>query len=489
MGVMKVARGERRAAANPKATWLENPVGATWHLLTSVRLALVLILLIAAAVLAGTLINQAPAAVRANPDSYQRWLDAANGRYGSWTGLMDRLQLFHVFSSIWFRLLVAALAANIIVCSVNRWTSIKTTVFNPRVRMHPAFFERSKVRAAFAVELPQDHAVAALRKGLKSGGYRMVAEDGETTALYADRFRLSRFGTFLTHLSLVLLLAGAILGQFWGWKDDQFVIAEGATKVVPMAPDLSVKLDQFQEEWYVEGPPKDYASEIVIYKDGQEVKRGTTRVNAPVKYNGIKFNQAFYGNAAVMQVRDANGTEVYNEGVPLAWRTTDSDRPVGYFEVPGEPLTAYVVGPDTSGGYDRVVPLGTMRLELHDKTTGRLIDIQSLQRNKPVNAEGLTFTFLRETEFSGLKIVKDPGVNIVWLASGLMVLGLVMVFWFPHRRLWALVSERSGGGADVRLAASSQRDMGLEKDFETVAGKVRHALAEQQREERRERDV
>ena len=130
------------------------------------------------------------------------------------------------------------------------------------------------------------------------------------------------------------------------------------------------------------------------------------------------------------------------------------------------------------------MPLGTVRLELYDTTTKRLVKTESLARNQEVQAEGLTFRFLRESQFTGLKVVKDPGVNIVWLASGLMVLGLVMVFWFPHRRMWALCTPRADGGADVRLAAASQRDLGLEKDFEQVTAKVRRALTRRQQDEK-----
>ena len=65
-----------------------------------------------------------------------------------------------------------------------------------------------------------------------------------------------------------------------------------------------------------------------------------------------------------------------------------------------------------------------------------------------------------------------------------MVLGLVMVLWFPHRRLWALCTPRDDGGTDVRLAAQSQRDLGMEKDFERVTASVRSALARRQHEEK-----
>jgi cytochrome c biogenesis protein len=389
-----------------------------------------------------------------------------------------------VFSSIWFRGLIALLVANIVVCTINRWSSIRAQVFSPRVRMNPAYFDRARVGATFSVDMSTATAATAVRQGLRSAGYRSLTDGGESVAMYADRFRFSRLGTFLTHLSLVLLLIGAIMGRVWGWKDDQFIVAQGATREVPLAKDISVKLEQFQEEWYVEGPPKDFSSELVIYDRGQEVERGTVRVNSPMSYKGISFNQAFFGQVAVVEVKDAAGNDVFNEGVPLAWTSNQGKRPVGFMEIPGQQFTGYIVGPEP-GSYDTAVPLGTVRLELYDKTTKRLLKIESLPRNQDVQAEGLTFRFLRESQFTGLKVVKDPGVNIVWLASGLMVLGLVMVFWFPHRRMWALCSARADGGADVRLAAASQRDLGLEKDFEQVTAKVRRALARRQQDERK----
>lgn len=460
--------------------WIANPAGELWRLLTSVRLALVLILLITLAVLAGTLVDQAPQGALGNREAYARFLEQARGRYGSWTDLMDRLQLFRVFSSVWFRFLVAALAVNIVVCTINRWGSIRAAVLRPRVRMNPAYFERARTATAFSVALPVADASAAVRQGLRKAGYRTLVDDGPSVALYADRFRFSRFGTFLSHLSIVLLLAGALMGRIWGWKDDSFVVAEGSTRAVPLAPHISVKLEQFQDEWYIEGPPKDYRSDIIIYERGKEVKRATVRVNSPTSYKGIRFHQSFFGQAAVMRVGDASGNVLFEDGVPMAWSTRDNPRPVGFFDVPGKSMKAYVVGPEP-GAYDAVVPQGTIRLELYDSVTGQLIDIRTLKRNESVTVEGLTFTFLRERPFTGLKVVKDPGVNVVWVASGLMVAGLVLVFWFPHRRFWALCVPRDDGGAEVRIAATSQRDLGLERDFENVIASVRRSLAARQR--------
>ncbi len=485
----------QKVAAAPASPWLTNPTGQLWHTLTSVRLALVLILLIALATLAGTLLDQVPASVAGDPTAHARWLDGLRGRYGVFTDVMDKAGLFHVFSAIWFRMLIALLVANIVVCTVNRWPSIRAQVFKPRVRMNPAYFERARVGASFNVTLDTAVAAAAVKKGLRSAGYRALTDDGESVAMYADRFRLSRLGTFLTHLSLIMILVGAIMGTLFGWKDDQFIVAEGTTQTVPLAKNISVKLEQFEDEWYPSGQPKDYASQIVIYDNGKEVKTGTTHVNSPVVYKGIAFNQSFYGQVAVLQVKDAAGNEVMNQSIPLAWTSTSGNRPIGWVDVPNTEYKAYIVGPEP-GTYDQAVPLGSVRLELYRKE-GNLVGMSELQRNQDVqltdttgnavkdaSGNALTFRFLREGRFTGLKLVKDPGVNVVWIASALMVIGLIMVFWFPHRRLWALVSPRADGGTEVRLAAASQRDLGLEKDFEAVTAKVKRALSRRQHEEK-----
>lgn len=461
---------------------MTNPTGQLWHTLTSVRLALILILLIALATLAGTMLDQVPASVASDPTAYHQWLDHLHGRYGIFTTPMAKVQLFAVFGSIWFRGLVALLVANIIVCTINRWPSIRSQVFTPRVRMNPAYFDRARIGASFNVSLDTPAAAAAVKKGLRSAGYRTLTNDGESVAMYADRFRLSRLGTFLTHLSLIMILVGAIMGSIFGWKDDQFIIAEGTTQQVPLAKNISVKLVQFEDQWYPSGQPKDYSSQIVIYNNGKQVKTGTTQVNSPLVYNGIAFNQSFYGQTALIEVKDSGGKDIVNQSIPLAWTSVSGNRPMGWVDIPGGTYKAYIIGPEP-GTYDQAVPLGGVRLELYTES-GTLVDMKDLARNQDVQSAGMTFTFLREGRFTGLKLVKDPGVNIVWIASGLMVLGLIMVFWFPHRRLWALVSPRADGGAEVRLAAASQRDLGLEKDFEQVTAKVRRALGRRQHNEK-----
>ena len=95
----QIAMSTRRAAA-----WL-------WRLLTSVKLALSLILAIAVVGLMGIVLDQVPGHLAGQAGGKDRWLETvAKPEYGMWTDVLDSLGLFQVFRSPWFLVPVAVLA-------------------------------------------------------------------------------------------------------------------------------------------------------------------------------------------------------------------------------------------------------------------------------------------------------------------------------------------------------------------------------------------
>lgn len=450
-------------------------VALAWSLLRSVRIALFTILLLATATLAGTLIEQVPPSVLADSDSYAGWLERVRPRYGPWTGMLERLQLFHVFGSAGFRILLGWLAASTIACTLGRWPAIRAAIFHPTVRVGEGFFDRPHLRSSIQSDVPLAAAASAVRSSLRAARYRVLEDGSGTEALYGDRFRFCRLGTLASHLSILLLLSGAIIGGLWGWRNDDFVLAEGSRVRLPRAGQVSVGLVQFSAEYYADGRPRDYASDIVIYDGGTAVKQATVRPNAPASYKGMTFSQASFGQAAVVEVRDAAGRVLFSDGVPLNWSSV-SGRPAGFFDLPQTHLRAYITGP-AAGGYDPTIPEGAILLDVFDGEGGQRLGRGNLERNQSLSADGYTVTFLRETRFSGLTVAKDPGLTIIWVACGLMVFGLVMTFWFPHRQVWALCTPSAGGGAAVHLAAAAAHDPGIEEEFKELVGRVDRALA------------
>ena len=281
---------------------------AVWRFLASMRLALFLIVALAIVVFAGTLIDQAPIPVVSDPVAYARWLDDADGKYGQWTGTLDRLQFFNIFHSTYFRGLLGLLAVNILVCTMSRWRGIWNTVFHTRARATESFLAHAHYSARMQTALPAAEAAERLRKSLSRSHYRVTLEaEPGSVAVFGDKNRLSRFGTFFTHLSLILILVGAMAGGIWGFDDPRFSVAEGSTRDLGLGTGIAVRLHEFADEYHADGAPSDYRAEVTLLDGGEPVKTGVIRVNSPMRYSGVAFHQAFFGQAAVMTVRNASG--------------------------------------------------------------------------------------------------------------------------------------------------------------------------------------
>ncbi len=465
-----------RPAAKPGLVDLVDQVlEALWHVLSSMRVAMVLILALAALGVLGSLIIQAPPGVLSSDSAKADWLAEIRPKYGGWTGIMDTLQLFQIFNSVVFRILVAALTISLIACSIHRTPGVWRTITRPRVDVGSAFFEHAPQHEAVVVRHTPAETMALLSAVLKGRHYRTLTEDDGVIHLYADRFRWAQLAGLVGHLSLVVILAGAIVGSTFGYRDSSFTIAEGSTLPVAAEAGLTLQLIDFTDTYYATtGAPEDYASQVVLYKDGQEVARHTIRVNDPLRYGETTFYQAFFGSAAVMTVKDASGNTLVADGVPLAWRTTADNRPIGSFSIPGTNYIGWVVG--TLGNGDTKIRPGQMEVELYTADGGTQVAQQVVDQGKPATIGDLTVTFERESQFTGLSIARDPGVLIVWLGAILLFGGFVIRFLLPHKRVWARIAPRANGGAVLAMASLGSREAALGTDFESLVSDVRAAL-------------
>lgn len=449
--------------------------GRVWRLFISMRTGLALILGLALLTLAGTLVAQAPAGVRGDPGAYAEWLEAIRSKYGGWTGLLDKLGFFSVFTSIWFRAIVALLTTSLLACSANRAPRLWKRATRPRVRMTDAFFAHAPLRDRMVTRLAPEGAVDAVRHAFRAKRYRTVVErDGEDVHVYGDRFRWGPFGTVVAHLSLVVILIGAVVGVTWGFRNESFAVTVGSTAEVGSGTGLAAKAVSFSDSYYANGAPSDYATDLVLYRDGVPVKRQTVRVNQPLRYEGVAFYQSFFGAAAVMRVADAKGATLFNEGVPLMWGSGNGRRRVGRFVLPDRNLTVLVVGA-ASGEVDPQIKAGQMQIEVYRPGIEAPGATQVVSQGRPARVAGLDFTFLRERQFTGLIVAHDPGAILIWIGVGLLVLGIVVVFFFQNRRVWVrIVPTRAG--SEIRLGAAPRRDLAFGPDFQHLVDDMKLAV-------------
>ncbi|MEI7744673.1 MAG: cytochrome c biogenesis protein ResB, partial [Chloroflexota bacterium] len=190
-----------------------------WHFISSMRVAMVIMLVIAVLGVLGSLFMQMPAAMQGDAQAKAQWLDSVRPKYGGWTNVLDTLQLFNIFNSIYFNLLIGALTVSLIACSVHRFPGMVRTATKPRVDVGPAFFEHAPQHEAIVARRPLEETTQIASGVLRKHGYRVLQVEDDVVHVYADKHRWLSFSGLIGHLALVLVLAGALVGGKFGYRD------------------------------------------------------------------------------------------------------------------------------------------------------------------------------------------------------------------------------------------------------------------------------
>lgn len=445
-----------------------------WRFFISMRTGLALILALVVLGLIGTLLVQAPVGLQADAQAYAAWIDSVRPKYGGWTGAFDMLGLFSVFNSIWFRGITVLLMTSVLACSVNRAPHLWKQATKPRTRMSDAFFDHAPLALATTTAARPEAAAEAVAATLRGRRFRTLVEGaGDTINVYADKNRWGPFGTVVAHLSLVVILTGALIGTAFGFRNEGLAVAVGSTADVGNETGLTVEARRFVDSYYPNGSPSDYASDLIVYRDGREVGAATVRVNEPMTVDGVTFYQSFFGPAASIRITGQDGDVVFDQGVPLQFGYGDGSRVAGQIVLADAGLTAYVVAP-ASGEVDPAIRPGQVQFEVYETATmADPVAVQTLSQGQAADVAGLDVTFVREHQYTGLIVARDPGAPFIWLGCFLLIAGTAVVFFFPSRRVWALVRPDRAGTSTVQVAAIVRHDVGFGAEFERMGEEIR----------------
>jgi cytochrome c biogenesis protein len=412
-------------------------------------------------------VRQLPGWAFRSPTDYANAMDQIHAAYDPVLGaglvnVLERLQVFQVFSSAWFSLALAVLLISIVACTIDRMPRLWRQVRDVRVVQPDAFFDLELPdRAALTGVTPVDAATVLRRRGF---GVSEVA-DGGATYLYGDRHRYTKLATLLTHAGLILFLVAAAVTSRLGFEAG-LVVAEGeSTTVQPIGTPglLLVKNNGFEAPGLSTGTPTDFRTDLSVYQDGVEVARQTVRVNEPLAAAGFTFHQNGYGPAPDLLIRDVAGRPLWSGPVPLVEAALE--RPYAQLGVPGRDVGLQLLLERAPDGQAVVLVLP---YRVAGAAADGSPDIQELVPmaiavGETQTAPGIDFSVqLRDVgEYTLLIAKRDPGQGLVWLAFLLLIVGLVITFYLPRRRVWARVS------GDGRLTAVFRADryVDVEREF------------------------
>ena len=293
-----------------------DPFKFVWDLLTNVKFALTLVGLALIAGIIGTILPQVPAPMRGNVAARSAWIELQRETYGPLTAPMDRLQLFDIFQSAWFNGLLVVIIVAATVCTVSRFRPTMRAAQHPQKAVPDQYFERAHHRASFSLEGGSDAVEALLRR--KRYTVERVRQEGGATYLFADRFPWTHYGTFLSHLALLMLLIGALLTVFAGF-DRTLVIAETRSPAPVFAEagpnQLFIRMVDAHRGIDERGNIIDYHSLIEVRR-GDETIACKTTVNDPCHAFGYKVHQAaWFNDIAHLRIEAPNGQLLYDDVV------------------------------------------------------------------------------------------------------------------------------------------------------------------------------
>ena len=230
-----------------------------WRQLTSMRTALVLLLLLALAAIPGSIIPQS------GVDSLKtsRWQE----QHPQLTPIYERLGLFAVFDSAWFSAIYLLLMISLVGCIVPR-LFVYARALRAKPPAAPRNLSRLPVHASYVVDEPPADVVERARVALRKRGYRVVlnAEDGSVAG---ERGYLREAGNLLFHFAVLVVLVGFALGSLFGYKGGVILVvgngfANNLTQYDDFDPGslfdpstmepFSFVVDDFDVDWLTSGP-------------------------------------------------------------------------------------------------------------------------------------------------------------------------------------------------------------------------------------------
>ena len=447
------------AQINQGRSPFEVAIDRIWRFFCSVRAAIAEISVLALLVLIGTL----------RGSSVPQWV--ADG-IPVVQPVVDRWYDWDVFRSWIFAATLALIAVAIAVCTINRVPGIWQTISEPRVRTSAGYLNRADTSATFVSSQAVVDVAGSFEAGLRGRRYRVISERyGNDVHVYADKNRFGKLGTFPFHLALILLMVGGIVAAQYGFREQEFIVPVGETRAVGHGTDLSVELVSFRDTYTPGAVAESYKADIVIYDGGEAVKSATISPNHPTSYGSATFYQSSLGYGATMRVTGPGGTLLYEGTVDLGVFTFrgNPDAPAGFVTIPGANAVMTVVGPDTAPNdgpeLDTLNLLnGQMFVAITDQATNAQ-ETLVLDQGQPGQIGDLTITFERERQWSLLQVAYNPGIPIFIIASVFLVGGLLATFYFPLRRIRAIVSPNEDGGARVVAVPLAKRDWSGKRDF------------------------
>lgn len=484
-----------------------------WNFFSSVKIAVYLIVITLIGASLGTIFQQESTFI--NMTERSEFAAFYKETYGTIGVVYHALGLSRTFESWWFIGLLVMIGTSLVVCSLDRVLPLYRALSKQQIRKHLQFITRQQVVYTADLQGDREQWIDGFGKALGRKHYRVWREPG---ALLAEKNRFSRWGPYINHIGLIVFLLAVLGRSVPAWHMDQYLtLYEGETRNIP-GTNYYLKNDKFEIEYYAQDElashqqgqrvAKLYETKARLYEcvDAcddptkspvlEEVKQHDIRVNSPLSHNGIKaYQNSFQERVRFISVHptlfDANTGEALGEfdlamdgpaeqyevgaytmrltdyypdfgldeqSRPMT-KTRDPNNPAFVFRISGSgvqdggELYVYFPMPNERSKYYEQI-LNDSFIQRGDSTGRFAIRVE----NPLVDGKMNNIKYSEYTTF--LNIRMDRAMPYVWVGAAISMIGLVMGFYWQHRRIWLRID-----GDKLSLGAHTNKNSyGLRAD-------------------------
>jgi cytochrome c biogenesis protein len=507
-------------------------VDRIWDFFSSVRLAIVIFFLIASTSIIGTVLEQQAEDAGTN-------MKILSGIFGETLApavysIFDAMGFMDMYRSWWFLGLLMLFAANLTICSINRFPSIWRLVKAPVKPLPQAQLNSMPIKEEISLKGKPEAVKEKVLSALKSSGFRF-SESGDEDGgrqFCAQSGAWTRLGIYITHFSILLILIGAVIGIVFGYKgflnipegaaypvafartghiteaeaDERELILNAIDKaggqIQSAASSLGtteehlsarmkklgieplgflIKLEDFEVSFYPNSDmPKEYASSLTVIDGGSEViKDRWIEVNDPLKYKGYTFYQSSYG----MMPNLSGSHAVIKATSPSGLSETVKSGMGNKFTIPGTKMEATLkdfspaLSFDKDGRpftYSKMMNNPAVRLDISGR--GNSYSKWILKRYPDTwrldDGSILQFVDFWGAQYTGLQVRRDPGVWVVYFGCITMSIGLFIAFFMSHRKLWVRLAPEKNATKITVAGTVNKNRQSFERKIEKIVSLI-----------------
>ncbi|MGA1459714.1 MAG: cytochrome c biogenesis protein ResB [Candidatus Nanopelagicaceae bacterium] len=467
-----------------------------WRQLTSMRTALILLLLLGIASIPGSIFpqrTQSPLKVREYFDD-----DPTGAKW------LDRFYLFDVYGSPWFSAIYLLLFISLVGCVLPRSFHYFKEIF----KAPPSAPSLLNTMEGFQVS------PASLERAeawLKKNRFR-ISKTGDSIA--AEKGYLRETGNLLFHLSLIVVLLGIAGSSVFGMRGEAIVnvgerfintptnydnLTPGRFFSLESLPPFTIRADNFSATYDRKTTQAlDYELSVTTKEslDSSEVNQ-IVKVNKPLTFGSTRVYLQANGYSPLVTVRDSAGSVKFEGPVPFLPQDSNLSS-IGAIKVPDmDPQIGFVSSffptaarDEVRGGFSSFPELLDPRLLLSvwkgdlkmddgvpqsiyriDTTDMERIGLWALSIGESYSFEVGSITFNGVVPWVNLQVVRDPGKQYALIGSILAITGLLISLFIRQRRIWV----REVGGKLEIAGLALNKLPGLEDEI----GKMIQELGDQ----------